>query len=205
MTTDTPERRETPEETAEREAREAAEALAARAAEIAAMDDADLTAEATDAELKAEDQRLATLPRPSTRAITTIPRARGHERLRIVREGLPGASAGALQAAARGAAKVDGPSIDDLRRAFALHQLARAGEEFWTALAAVVDGPAPAGMAEVFSDDDPAAEARAELRRTEARRNAISRELEAREVARRAAQHPGMVARIAALAKGRRA
>ncbi len=198
-TTTTTERPETPEAAAEREAHEAAEALAARAAEVAGMDDATLTAEATDAELEAEDRRLATLPRPSTRAILTVPRARGHERLRNAREALPGVVAAAIVTAARECARPEGPSLDSLRRAADLHALTATGEKFWAAIGDAIDGPAPAGMSECFSDDDPAAEVRAAQRAIEARRGIISDELAAREVIATVAARPGMGARLAAL------
>jgi hypothetical protein len=202
-TTTTPERRETDAERIEREEREVAEALAARAAEVAALSDEQLCRDATDAELRAERDRLAAAGVPRTRGILTVPRPLARERLARAREALAGAAAGAITAAARECARPEGPSTDSLRRALALRALAGAPGGFWTDLAAAIDGPAPSGMSELFTDDDPAAELRAAARGHDVRRNRISDELEARAIAATAVAKPGMAERIAALT-GRR-
>lgn len=195
-------RRESPEEAAEREAREEAERLRARAAELAAMPTPKLLKEGSDAELEAESRRNGPSGIARTRGVTTTPRKIGHARIDAAREQVQLAAAGAITHAARGAAKSDGPYLGDLLHAEALARLAGAPDEFWTALHQAVDAPAPRGDAEVFADRDYAAEIREEDRQRDQRRSAIAEELEARRVARMAASRPGMAERIAAIVKG---
>ncbi|MGE0026869.1 MAG: hypothetical protein AB7O78_09885 [Thermoleophilia bacterium] len=197
-----PERHETDEERAQREAREEAERLAARAADLAKLPTKDLLKEATDDELMAESQRNAKSGIVRTRTVTTTPRATGHARIDAAREQVQRAAAGAVVYAARGAAKSDGPQLEDLLHAEAMARLAGAPDEFWQRLHDAVDAPAPRGLSEAFADRDYAAEIREEERQRELRRSAIADELEARRVARLAAARPGMAERIAALIPG---
>lgn len=204
-TTEAPKRRETDEERAEREQREAAERLAARQAELDAMPlEQLLSPEVRDDELGAARSRIPVHARPTVPAELKLlaPRSAGHDRIDALKASAAQRASGAVVAAARSAAAADGPSTTLIVAALNAHQLAQAPPDFWASLRAVVDAPAPAGMAEKFADFDPVAEATRAWRENEARVQAIDDELEAREIARRTVSRPGMAARIAKLAKG---
>lgn len=189
-------------EAAEQEAQEAAQAAAraaARARELAALDTPALLAEATDAELESERARLAAWSPGPRRAITTLPRAKAHERLSLARAALEQAAVDAKwQVLAETRKRPEGPTTESLRRAFTLGQMAAARESFFSDLEGMIDATPRPGEAALFTDDDPAGEVGRERRENEARMGAITDELADRAAMALVASRPGLLKRLTA-------